>query len=55
MNEQIQIEEILAEANAVFQKNKVEWYASMLIDTIPEIDKVQAYQSAYWIMVTNEE
>ena len=55
MKEQEHIEEILAEANAVYQKNKVEWYANLLIDTIPEIEKVQAYQSAYWIMVSNEE
>ncbi len=55
MEEQIQIEEILTESNSVYQKNKVEWYANMLIDTIPEINKIQAYQSAYWIMVTNEE
>lgn len=55
MNEQIQIEEILTESNAYYQRNKVEWYAKMLIDTVDGIEKLQAYKSAYWMFITNEE
>ena len=55
MNELIQIEEILTEANSYFQRDKVEWYANLLIDTVENITKIQAYESAYKIMVTNEE
>jgi len=55
METEIHIEEILTEANAYYQRDKVKWYAEMLIDTVKEIDRIDAYQSAYKMFIEREE